>query len=252
MQQRLMVVVAHPDDETFGCGSTLLHAAAAGVETAVVCATRGEAGEPAPDSGVTVAELGAVRERELHEAAALLGVSSVQLLDYADSGMAGPTDATTLVGASFDDVVDDVRARLEQFKPHVVVTLDAADGHRDHERIRDATLAAVDDMRWKVERVYLQCLSRELMQRWLDHARVADPDSPYLTAPGTPDADLTTVIDSAALLPQRERAIAAHRSQVAPFEGLPPDLYRDFLTVERLQRVRPPVWEGGERETGLF
>ena len=57
MQQRLMVVVAHPDDESFGCGSTLLHAAAAGARTAVVCATRGEAGEPAPGSGIARAEL---------------------------------------------------------------------------------------------------------------------------------------------------------------------------------------------------
>ena len=39
-----MVTVAHPDDETFGCGSLLLHAAAAGAQTCVVWATRGEAG----------------------------------------------------------------------------------------------------------------------------------------------------------------------------------------------------------------
>src|SRR5690242_4937705 len=60
---RLQVVVAHPDDETFGCGSLLLHAAAKGATTSVVCATRGEAGEGAAD------DLGAVRERELREAA---------------------------------------------------------------------------------------------------------------------------------------------------------------------------------------
>ena len=47
---RLQVVVAHPDDETFGCGSTLLHAAQVGAVTAVTCATRGEAGEVAPRS----------------------------------------------------------------------------------------------------------------------------------------------------------------------------------------------------------
>jgi len=223
-----MVVVAHPGDETFRCGSTLLHAAASGAQTAVLCATRGEAGDPAPDSGVTVEALGAARERELHAAAALLGVSSVELLDYADSGMDGDAASTTLVGALFDDVIDEVRAALEQFKPHVVVTLDAADGHRDHKRIRDATLAAVDDMRWKVERVYLQ------------------------TAPGTPDAELTTVIDSSEFLPQRERAVAAHASQVAPYVALPPDLYRDLLNVARLQRVRPPIWDGSELETSLF
>src|SRR5437763_11299620 len=65
---RLQLVVAHPDDETFGCGSLLLHAAAAGATTSVVCATRGEAGEGG------AADLGAVREQELRAAARLLGV----------------------------------------------------------------------------------------------------------------------------------------------------------------------------------
>ena len=249
MRQRLMVVVAHPDDESFGCGSTLLHAAAAGVTTAVVCATRGEAGDPAPGSHVGHAELARVRERELHEAANILGVSSVRLLDFTDSGMAGDADASTLVGAPFGAVRDAVRGQVEDFRPHVVITLDAADGHRDHARIRDATVAAVEGT--QVQRVYLQCLSQELMQRWLEHARIATPDSAYLTASGTPDPLVTTLLDSADLLPLREKAIAAHGSQVSPYAGLPPDLYRNFLTVERLQRVVPP-WSGGERETGLF
>src|SRR5512139_611845 len=137
---RLMVVVAHPDDETFGCGSLLLHAAAAGATTAVCCATRGEAGEPAPGSGVSRQGLGAVREDELRAAAALLGVTRVDLLDFADSGMTGPAGPRTLVGAALAEVRDAVRQRLEDFRPDVVVTLDASDGHRDHARIRDATL----------------------------------------------------------------------------------------------------------------
>lgn len=249
MQRRLMVVVAHPDDESFGCGSILLHAAASGATTAVVCATRGEAGEPSPGSGVSRAQLAAVREQELRDAAHILGVSSVQLLGFTDSGMDGEASESTLIGAPFDVVRDAVRKQLEDFSPQVVVTLDATDGHRDHARIGDATVAAVEGT--KVQRVYLQCLSQELMQRWLEHAKVADPDSPYLTAPGTPDPLVTTVLDSADLLPQREKAIAAHSSQVSPYDGLPADLYRDFLTVDRLQRVVPP-WSGGKRETSLF
>src|SRR5690349_9739463 len=93
---RLQLVVAHPDDETFGCGSLLLHAVAAGARTSVVCATRGEAGE-----GDT-ADLGAVRERELREAARLLGVGRVDLLGFADSGMSGEAVPGSLVGAPCD------------------------------------------------------------------------------------------------------------------------------------------------------
>jgi LmbE family N-acetylglucosaminyl deacetylase len=245
-RQRVQVVVAHPDDETFGCGSVLLHAAAAGAVTAVCCATRGEAGGTGPD-------LGAVREAELCEAAALLGVRSVDLLGYRDSGMNGSAGTTTLVGAPFERVVADVRAAMEAFGPDVVVTLDASDGHRDHERIRDAALRAAADL--GVPRVYLHCLPRSLIQRWVDHMRRARPDVEHLesdtTALGTPDEQITTVLDNAAHLLTRERAMALHASQTSPFEGLPDDLRRGFLATDHLRRIIPP-WTGGAPETSLF
>ena len=247
-----MVVVAHPDDESFGCGSLLLHAAAAGMGTAVVCATRGEAGETAPGSGIAGSELPVVRERELLAAAEVLAVSRVDLLDFADSGMSGPADPATLVGAPLDAVRDQVRDRIEDFGPTVVVTLDAADGHRDHERIRDATLAAVDLARWPVERVYLQCLAKSLMRRWVDHLARVDPTWEHLRGdvPGTPDELVTTVIDTGRHLPDRERAMRRHASQRSPYESLPADLRHAFLTAERLRRVRP-AWTGGPIETDI-
>lgn len=259
MTPRLMVVVAHPDDETFGCGSLLLHAAAAGAVTAVCCATRGEAGQAAPGSGVRPDDLAAARERELRAAGELLGVARIDVLGLADSGMAGPAGPQTLVGAAFGDVRDRVRRCLEDFRPDVVVTLDGSDGHRDHARIRDATLAAVAAMNGgdteipPVHRVYLQCLSQTLMRRWLDHVARANPRSQHLDAdvPGTPDEAITTVIDTARHLPARERAMAAHASQVSPYAGLPDDLRRDFLTADRLRRVQPP-WPGGPREQDVF
>ncbi|MEV8513498.1 PIG-L deacetylase family protein [Dactylosporangium sp. NPDC051484] len=253
MHARLMVVVAHPDDETFGCGSLLLHAAAAGATTAVVCATRGEAGEPAPGSGVTAAELPAERERELRAAAELLGVARVDLLGLADSGMAGPPGPGTLAGADPAVVAGRVLAHIEDFRPHVVVTLDAGDGHRDHAVIRDATLAAVGRSKWRVPRVYLQCLPRSLMRRWLLHLAGERPDSPYLEAdvPGTPDELVTTIVDTGRHLARRERAIAAHASQVSPYEGMPDDLRRAFLTSDHLRRV-VPAWDGGAPEPDIF
>jgi LmbE family N-acetylglucosaminyl deacetylase len=108
---RLQVVVAHPDDETFGCGSVLLHAAAAGATTGVVCATRGEAG----DGSGAGPPLGAVREKELREAATVLGVGQIDLLEFGDSGMSGPAGLDTLVGAPFGRVLAHVTAAVAAF-----------------------------------------------------------------------------------------------------------------------------------------
>jgi LmbE family N-acetylglucosaminyl deacetylase len=243
---RVQVVVAHPDDETFGCGSVLLHATAAGAVTAVCCATRGEAGG-------TGSDLGVVREAELRAAAAVLGVGRLDLLGYRDSGMNGPAAEQTLAGAPFERVVAGVRAAMAAFEPDVVVTLDASDGHRDHARIRDAAVRAASEL--GVPRVYLHGLPRSLIQRWVAHLRLARPDVEHLegdtTTLGTPDEEITTVLDGRAHLPTRERAMVLHASQSSPFDGLPADLRAVFLATDHLRRIAPP-WTGGERETSLF
>ena len=258
---RLLVVVAHPDDETFGMGSLLRHAAGVGMETAVVCATRGEAGEVVEGSGVDPAGIADAREAELHRAAALLGVGSVELLAFRDSGMSGDADPTTLVGADREAVRDAVRAHVERFRPDVVVTLDAGDGHRDHAAIRDATLAAVDAVADAVAgdpdavapTVYLHCLPRSIMTRWAEHMASTDPSWEHLRQAelGTPDEQVTTVLDTREHLGTRVAAMAEHRSQRSPFEGLPRGLFEDFLTREHLVRVRPAPSGGGGVETRL-
>ena len=238
-----MVVVAHPDDETFGCGSLLLYAAARGAVTAVLCATRGEAGQPAPGSGVEAADLPEVREAELRHAADMLGVSRVDLLDLLDSGMAGEAEPGTLVATPLEDVRDQIVKCFEHFKPTVVVTLEGTDGHRDHIHMRDATLAAVEVTNAAVREVYLYCLPQSLLQKWIDHMGRDNPDWEHLELgmPGTPDDEITTIIDTPEHFELREKAIAAHRSQVSPFAALPEELRREFLTHEPLRRVVPPA-----------
>lgn len=250
---RLLLAVAHPDDETFGCGSLLAHAAAAGAEITVVCATRGEAGAPAEGSGVDLEALPSVREAELRSAAGLLGVTTVQVFDWLDSGMDGEPGPGTLCSADVDHVAAVIADAIDAFRPTIVVTLDASDGHRDHARVRDATLVAVERSTWPVPRVYLHCLPQELMRAWAEIIRANTPESAYLMVRelGTPHERITTVIDTTDLLDLREEAIALHVSQTPPFDVMPIDLRRAFLTAERLQRVVPP-WTGGSVETSLF
>ena len=234
----LLVVIAHPDDESFGCGSVLAHATAAGDETAVLCATRGEAGE----SRVPTDDLAALREAELRAAAGILGVGTVRLLDYADSGMTGDPEPGALTAAAPSQVAAEVRSVIDDLRPDVVVTLDASDGHRDHRVIRDATLAAVDTAQRPPVATYLWCLAHSSMARWAEHMRASGGGDAYLAIGqlGTPDEEITLVVDVAAHLPARWAAIRAHASQASPYDDLTPDLQQEFLAVDRLRLVRGP------------
>ncbi|MDP3894717.1 PIG-L deacetylase family protein, partial [Nocardioides sp.] len=247
---RLQVVVAHPDDETFGCGGLLLHARAVGFETYVTCATRGEAGEDR--DGRSRSELGAVRADELRQAATRLGVTDVELFDYQDSGMGGPTPPRTLVGADMEHIVATVTASLRRVRPHVVLTLDASDGHRDHVRIKQATLRAAEEL--GVPTVYLSCLPQSLMRRWVAHVRADQPDKEHVRdgemALGTPDEEISTLIDVREHREPLAQAAAAHRSQDSPYDRLPPDLRDAFLNTARARRVRP-TWDGATLEDTL-
>jgi len=230
---RLQVVVAHPDDETFGCGSLLLATARAGAVTAVTCATRGEAGEVRAGVGIPVGGVGALREHELREAAKLLGVRRIDVLGFRDSGMEGDPHPDSLVAADESAVRASVESAVDAFSPNVLVTLDASDGHRDHARMRDVTLAVGRDRGLPV---YLHSLPRSTMQRWAEHMAAIDPALAYLRLGelGTPDEEISVVLDTSAFLEQRWEAIRAHRSQSSPFDGLPDDLAHAFLASDHL------------------
>lgn len=246
----LQVVVAHPDDETFGCGGLLLHARAAGFTTFVTCATRGEAGED-PD-GRRGSELGELRAAELRRAGEELGVSEVELLDFADSGMAGPAPDGSLVGADLALVVAAVADSLRRVRPDVVVTLDASDGHRDHERMREATLLAATEA--GVEVVYLSCLPQSLMRQWVELMRAGSPDKEHVRGDepvlGTADDEISTLIDVREHRGQLAVAMAAHASQDSPYDGLPDGLRDAFLDTARARRV-VPAWDGTSLEHAL-
>ena len=232
---RLLVTVAHPDDETFGMGSVLAHAAASGVEARVICATRGELGEPAIDIGDT--PLGVVREAELRAAAAILGVVDVELLDYLDSGVDGEPADGSLAAADTHDVARVLVAHIERLQPDVVIMADGSDGHRDHVAMRDATLAALSTTGWRPARTYLWCMPRSVLSAFL----------PY-TDMGTPDDTVTTVVDVSHHIPLRWEAMRAHASQTPPFHAMSADLQHSFVARDHVVRVDPP-FSGGVIES---
>jgi len=148
-EQVLLVVMAHPDDETFGVGGTLAHCAQHGVTVHLICATRGEAGyvdEKFMQGFQTVAER---RESELHCAAGILGLAGVHFLDYRDSGMPGSPDNNhpqALAAAPLEEVAERVAHLIRQLRPRVILTFDPIGGYRhpDHIAIQRATVRAFE------------------------------------------------------------------------------------------------------------
>lgn len=133
----LAAVLAHPDDESFGCAGALAVAHDAGATTRLLVVTRGEAGTP---DGEPDPAFGDRREAELICAARTIGLDEVSLLDgYPDGGVADQP---------FDDLVEEIAAWLADRRPQAVITFGphGVTGHPDHVVVGNAT-------RWAVERL---------------------------------------------------------------------------------------------------
>jgi LmbE family N-acetylglucosaminyl deacetylase len=149
-QRTLLLVGAHPDDETFGSGGTLAHYAAAGVKVYYACATRGEAGTADPEHLHGHATMGDMRWSELECAARELRLAGVIHMGYRDSGMPGSEDnkhPDALIAAPTGELAERIVRIMRDLKPQVVITSDAAGGygHPDHIAIHKATLQAFSD-----------------------------------------------------------------------------------------------------------
>jgi LmbE family N-acetylglucosaminyl deacetylase len=253
MSETVLVVVAHPDDETFGTGSVIAHAAAKGQRVVVCCATRGEAGHDTSGTTKSPEELAAVREGELRAAASVLGAHEVILLDFADSDMQGPMPEHALSAVPIEDVVVQVAGVIERVAPDIVVALDyvGIDDHRDHQRIGEATDYAFRRAAKPDARLYFWTMPQSLMKKWIGEFRVKGLMENYADWDmGRPDAEVTTIIDVAYVADTRRRAIAEHRTQTGPFEGISPELDAFILSRDHFVRA-VPAWDGGELETEL-
>jgi len=148
-KKTLCFIGAHPDDETFGLGSTLAHYVAAGVKVYYICATRGEAGMNNLNQLREFKSLGELRSAELSCAANILGLAGVVHLGYRDSGMLGTDDnkhPEALVVASIDEVSERIVKVIRNLKPDVVITHDPIGGYRhpDHVAVHNATVKAFE------------------------------------------------------------------------------------------------------------
>lgn len=144
---RLLLSLAHPDDESFGMGGAIAYYAQRGVAISLICATNGDVGSVDPEwleRYDTIAEL---RLAELRCAAEALGIQNVATYGYRDSGMMGTPDndhPDCLWQADEDVVTGRIVRDIRAFRPHVVVTFDpfGGYGHPDHIYMHRATTRA--------------------------------------------------------------------------------------------------------------
>jgi LmbE family N-acetylglucosaminyl deacetylase len=134
---RLLAVFAHPDDESMGMGGTLAKYAAQGVETYLVCASRGERGWFGPEEqNPGLGALGQLREKELENAVRELGIKGLYFLDYID----GEVDRVEPAEA-----IGKIATHIRRIMPQVVVSFppDGNYGHPDHIAVGQFTNAAI-------------------------------------------------------------------------------------------------------------
>jgi N-acetyl-1-D-myo-inositol-2-amino-2-deoxy-alpha-D-glucopyranoside deacetylase len=268
---RLLLVHAHPDDESLWTGGTIARYAAAGVQVTLVTCTLGEEGEVIPASLRSLAagaadQLGGYRIGELRAACAALGVSDHRWLGgvgrWRDSGMAGVAANAHPRAFAAGDLAEQADALAEviaDMRPQVVVTYgpDGGYGHPDHIRAHEVTMAACES----VDRVFFAVTSRKATEEGV--AALAKVESlPFrLPEPGelpvTDDTLITTVIDTAEVVSVKMRAMAAHPTQITVWHG--GDGERAYALSNGIAQPIPPAefyllgrGNGEGAETDLF
>jgi N-acetyl-1-D-myo-inositol-2-amino-2-deoxy-alpha-D-glucopyranoside deacetylase len=254
--RRLLLVHAHPDDESIGTGATMAKYAAEGALVTLVTCTRGEEGEVVvPELAHLAADrddrLGEHRVDELATAMEALGVRDHRFLGGAgrwrDSGMMGLATndrPDCFWQADVDEAARELVAVMREVRPQVVVTYDenGGYGHPDHiqaHRVAVAAFAASGDPTrwpelgepWQPAKLYYTALPKSVIQRGIDYFKERDEVSfwgPEVESAddlpiGTPDELVTTEIDAREHFTAKMAAMRAHATQIAvdgPFFAL--------------------------------
>lgn len=228
----LLAILAHPDDETFGCGGTLARAAAEGLRVELICATRGEAGKVTDPALGKVEDVGRLREEELRTACQALGIAPPRFLGYRDSGRYERTrdnDSKALLNVAEEELEQALLAHIAEIEPTLILTFDPHGiyGHIDHIKVHRAATAAF----WAAGGV-MQPAPQRLFYTAMTTRRMLELQAERPTSPlarldaaryGVSDDSLAAIIDITAYAAQKEAAVRAHRSQIGPnssFAGL--------------------------------
>jgi N-acetyl-1-D-myo-inositol-2-amino-2-deoxy-alpha-D-glucopyranoside deacetylase len=240
---RVLLVHAHPDDETINNGATMAMYAALGASVTLVTCTRGEEGEVLiPELSHLAANatdsLGQHRVTELALAMKELGVADHRFLGegvtlFRDSGMMGtePNNRPDVFWQADLEEASDLLVRIiDEVKPHVLITYDefGGYGHPDHIQAHRVAMRATEKSAWDIPKIYWNVIPISVIQEGIDAMKGIDSDFwgaekaedlPF----AKDDSFVHALVDGNAYVEKKMNAMKAHATQIAvdgPFFAL--------------------------------
>lgn len=263
----LVCLHAHPDDEAIATGGSMARAHAEGHRVVLVVGTNGEHGEVPGDLalGETLVDR---RRAETERSAEVLGIDRIVWLGYRDSGMTGwdaNGHAESFMRADVDEAAERLAEVLLEERADALTIYDwhGGYGHPDHIQVHRVGSRAAEMVRPELPglRVFEATMNRDEARRDFDELRRSgllpdaeldwNPDDPMDDGNpmGTPEAELTIVVDVAPYVLLKRQAIAAHGSQVTDssfFLSMPDDMFARGFSREwfREHGAEPGAREG--------
>jgi N-acetyl-1-D-myo-inositol-2-amino-2-deoxy-alpha-D-glucopyranoside deacetylase len=240
---RILLVHAHPDDETINNGATMALYADRGAQVTLVTCTRGEEGEVLVPGLSHLAStdqdlLGLHRETELAAAMKALGISDYRFLGapttkFRDSGMMGtePNNRPDVFWqADLDKAAMILVDVIEEVKPHILITYDEIGGygHPDHIQAHRVAMRASELATWQIQKIYWNTIPKSVIAQGME--KMKEIGSDFFGAESIDDVPfakddefVTTLIDGSDYVDSKMAAMKAHETQIAldgPFFAL--------------------------------
>jgi len=275
---RVLLVHAHPDDETINNGATMAMYAALGAKVTLITCTRGEEGEILTPELTHLASsatdgLGEHREIELANAMRALGVTDFRFLaqgegKFRDSGMMGtePNNRPDVFWQADLEIASDYLVKvIEEVKPHILITYDEIGGygHPDHIQAHRVAMRASEKADWQIQKIYWNTMPKSVLAESM--AKMKELGSDFFGAESVDDLPfakddsfVTTLIDGNNYVSHKMEAMKAHHTQIAldgPFFALSNNLGlqvwgHEYYTLVKGEKAAPFDLNG--RESDLF
>ena len=274
---RILLVHAHPDDETINNGATMAKYAAGGAGVTLITCTRGEEGEVLVPGLAHLAsgdqdQLGTHREGELSLAMKELGITDFRflgapLIKFRDSGMMGTepnNNPDVFWQANIETASQYLVEIIEEVKPHIMITYDefGGYGHPDHIQAHRIAMRASEVANWQIQKIYWNTMPKSVLAQGI--AKMKEIGSDFFGAETVDDLPfakddslVTTLVDGSKFVDSKLAAMKAHETQIAldgPFFALSNNLGLqiwgdEYYTLVKGEKSEPFDEQG--RETDL-